>query len=427
MDYGNKFGIDLRLRINPDDLKRAKTVVEGVQKAATKTGGKRDLHLTSQIDKMGLAAKRASGQMATLSDKVAIAGKSFLLWQTITGLFFGFTRAVRAGIDSVIEFDSAMLEVNKVLDLTTSQAQAFTKTANEIGVTIGRVGSEVVKATAAFGRMGFSLEEATKLGTDALILYNVGDGIDSVEQSTSALIATLKGFNMDADQSRRIIDSINEVSNNFAVDSGDLAEGIKRVSSVMAQGNVSMEQTLGLVTGATEVMQNAEKASTAIRTITQRIRGLEEGFDTQEEFIELSGKMEDAFRTYAGVEIMEDGQLRSVYDILTDTAAAWGSMTENEREYLAQQASGIRQVTAFNALMSNFESVVGATETALNSQGSALIENEKYLESIEGRVQLFNAELQSLWLNAINSETIKSLVDFATGILKIVDRSFKEV
>ena len=37
------------------------------------------------------------------------------------------------------------------------------------------------------------------------------------------------------------------------------------------------------------------------------------------------------------------------------------------------------------AIMDNFDTAIAATETALNSQGSAAQENERYMESFEGK------------------------------------------
>ena len=63
----------------------------------------------------------------------------------------------------------------------------------------------------------------------------------------------------------------------------------------------------------------------------------------------------------------------------------------------------------------------GAYKDALEAEGSALRENEKYLDSIEGRMKTFTSTLQTMWSNAINSDFIKFWVDAGTTILKVVD------
>ena len=52
---------------------------------------------------------------------------------------------------------------------------------------------------------------------------------------------------------------------------------------------------------------------------------------------------------------------------------------------------------------------------------SAMAENEKYLASIQGRIDLFKNELQTLWTNMLDSDVIKFFVDLGTALLKLVD------
>lgn len=57
----------------------------------------------------------------------------------------------------------------------------------------------------------------------------------------------------------------------------------------------------------------------------------------------------------------------------------------------------------------------------MNSSGSAMAENAKWLDSIEGKTfQLTNA-MQALWNSTINSEVIKYFLDIALGATKLVD------
>ena len=57
----------------------------------------------------------------------------------------------------------------------------------------------------------------------------------------------------------------------------------------------------------------------------------------------------------------------------------------------------------------------------MDSQGSAYAENEKYLDSIQGRIDLFTNSLQTMWMNFIDSDVLKFIVDLGTAALKLVD------
>jgi hypothetical protein len=58
------------------------------------------------------------------------------------------------------------------------------------------------------------------------------------------------------------------------------------------------------------------------------------------------------------------------------------------------------------------EDLKGAYDDALNAEGSALKENEAYLDSIQGRIDLFNNSLQTMWMNFISSDVVKFVVNF---------------
>lgn len=59
-------------------------------------------------------------------------------------------------------------------------------------------------------------------------------------------------------------------------------------------------------------------------------------------------------------------------------------------------------------------------ESAQNAEGSAQKELDKYLDSIEGKVQKFQNNLQEFWYNFIDSEAIKKLVDAGTKLIDIL-------
>lgn len=50
-----------------------------------------------------------------------------------------------------------------------------------------------------------------------------------------------------------------------------------------------------------------------------------------------------------------------------------------------------------------------------------MTENEKYLDSIQGKIAALNSEFQKFWTEGISSNSVKRIVEFGTGILKLVN------
>ena len=122
-----------------------------------------------------------------------------------------------------------------------------------------------------------------------------------------------------------------------------------------------------------------------------------------------------------GVIDAQTGELRSTFDILQDLSKAWENLTSVEKQELTETVAGKTQRALFTALMTNFSTAVGATEAALNSEGSALKENNKRMNSLQGRLKQLDSAWQSFSRNTINSEAVKALLFLGTQILKLAD------
>lgn len=74
-----------------------------------------------------------------------------------------------------------------------------------------------------------------------------------------------------------------------------------------------------------------------------------------------------------------------------------------------------------SALIQNFDTVEKVIETSANSAGSALEENERYLDSIQGKLDQFTNSLQSAWSDLLDSDLIKYIAQAGTELLKFAD------
>ena len=71
--------------------------------------------------------------------------------------------------------------------------------------------------------------------------------------------------------------------------------------------------------------------------------------------------------------------------------------------------------------MSNFDTAVGATEAALNSEGSAVEENRKRMDSLQGKLTQLDSAWQQFSKNAIDSNFIKGILTAVTNLIKFTD------
>lgn len=73
-------------------------------------------------------------------------------------------------------------------------------------------------------------------------------------------------------------------------------------------------------------------------------------------------------------------------------------MSNAEQVALGTTLAGVNQYKVFSAVMTNFKTAIKATNDAIHSNNSASKENEKYMESIQARLQSLKAELEKFIL-----------------------------
>lgn len=336
---------------------------------------------------------------------------------------------LRRGIQYIREIDLALTELKKVTDETEAEYNQFLQTAAKTGARLGTTISAVTEATATFAKLGYSMEQATGMAEAAIVYKNVGDNIASTEDAADSIISTLKGFELEASETMRIVDSFNEVGNRFAITSQGIGEALRLSASALNEGGNSLDESIALITAANEVVNDPNSVGTALKTLTLRLRGakteLEEMGEDVSDMTTTTSSLQAKLLALTGgqVDIMlDENTFKNSTQILREMAEAWGDMTDIQRAAALELMGGKRQANVLSALIQNFDTVEKAIETSANSSGSALKENERYLDSIQGKIDQFNNAMQAMWSNALNSDVVKDFVEFGTEIIRFIDK-----
>lgn len=377
------------------------------------------LKLADSYKEVNAQIRNQGGWMLNLKDSFVKAFRSFTTYMSVTNVFYQSAAAIRSMINEVKELDEVLTEFKKVSDLAGSSLDSYVKKAGELGTEVAKTTSEMIDAATEFKKSGFGDQESLELGKVANMYTNIADESLSAASAASFIIAQMKAFKIEANDAIHIVDALNEVSNNYAVSSAQLAGAIGKVSATMEAGNTSYEQTLGLLTAVTEVTRNADKAANALKTIGQRIRGVGEDGEDASEYVASLQKEFDKLGISLKIVKNSAGEMESTYNILKAMAEKWEDLTETQRQSLGEIAAGKNRITELNALMSNWQTAVDATTTALNSNGSAVRENAKVLDSIEGHLQSLRSEWQKLATSFVSSGLLKTIIDLGTAILRL--------
>lgn len=276
-----------------------------------------------------------------------------------------------------------------------------------------------------FRKNGFNDEDAAQLARVSSMFQNVADETISAGDSAQFLISQLIAFNQTtgdvAGNATHIADSLNSVANAYAVGTGDLATGLKIVASTSSAMGNSLEETIGLLTAMTEQTKNASKSSRGLNTILANLaQVLDPASSNGEKILTIF--------TDLGISMYDvNGQFRSGYELLSELADQWGTLDGNTQKYIATTLAGTNQLNNFLALMNNFGHAVDATNTALDSQGSAMRENAAYMESVQAKLSQLQSTFQDFANNIIGSDIAKGILDIANALLQLANTPLGQV
>ena len=360
------------------------------------------------FDDTSTSAEKTSQSIGDIFTKVSKFGG-------VTLVINELRQSLMDGVDAVRELDAAVTEYKKVSDLTDEGMKSFVSTAREMGLEVGKSATEFIEAGTQFKKMGYSDQESLQLGKVATMFQNIADTAISAGDSASFVNSQMKAFNMTAEDAQHIIDVTNEVANNMAVGTNDLAKGLTVAGAGLSVLGNDFEQSIALITSGTEILTGrSAQVARGLTTIGNNIA------KAANEAGELSFKVQGVTKS---IDLFDKstGEMKSTYQVFQDLKSSWDDMSQAEKQSLGLALAGKNQFSVFNSVMLNLNSATEAYKIALDSQGSALKENARYLDSIRGKVSQFTSELEKFWTEGINSESVKRLVEFGTNVLKLIN------
>lgn len=337
--------------------------------------------------------------------------------------------ALRIVYQNVVEIDTAVTELRKVSEYTGKSLEEYMGRAAEQAQKLGVSISDYVNSTADWKRLGYSDEDAENLATYSTLLKNVGDNIDDVNTSSSYLISTLKGFGLLASDAEDVVNKIDAVANTQPVTAKDLGEILTRSSAAMSAANNTLEETLALGAAANSVLQDADSVGTMMKSLSMYLRAAKTEADAAGESTEgmanSVSELRSELKSLTGVDIMSDAagkNFKSTYQIMKELSEGWGGLSDVTQANVTELIAGKRNANGVAAILNNFNVAESTMESAANSSNVAWEENEKYLDSIQGRLAQLDASFQALSEDVLSSGLVKGSISFLTSIVKLLDK-----
>jgi TP901 family phage tail tape measure protein len=432
--------INKQIQKNPELMASYNSIVDEL-KTAVRSGNQDLMETTLDSTAQKVAGLKAKVQELGLEGKTVGQVFSDLFGQHFsTAIAMGALHLLQGSLQqiyqNVVDIDTAMTELKKVTNETDSTYQSFLTEAGARAKNIGTDVSSIVNATADYARLGYSLSDATKLADVSAIYYNVGDNLDSFDKATENIVGTMKAFNIQANDAISLVDKLNNVSNNYAVSSGDLGDILQRSASAMEAAGNTLDQTIALGTAMNSVVQNAETTGSTLKVLALRIRGatteLEQMGEETDTVATSTSKLRADIMGLTNVDgkggfdiLTKSGDFKSTYDIIQGIAKVYSKMSDVDQAALLELLAGKNRANGVAALLSQASQAADVLQTSLNSSGSAMAENERVLDSVEGRLKIFEATFQEISTDLLNSGLVKGVISLGTALLDASDGFIK--
>lgn len=363
----------------------------------------------------------------SLADQFKNAFSKFGTWLSATSIFMKVLSGLKDAISQVKTLDAAMVNLKKVTDETDESYAKFLQNTGKTAQRIGSTMSDLVESTSTFAKLGYSFKDAQELAEVATIFSNVGD-FGNIETATGTLITAMKAFNLQADDAMSVADRINEVANRFAVSADDLSVGLTHAASAMNLAGNTIDQTIAMITAASEITQNAGEAGNAIKILSMRLRGakaeIEAAGEETDGMCESTSKLRETILALTGsVDIMADKagtKFKSTYQIMQEISKVWNDLSDINQAALLETIAGKMRGNTISALLTNMAQANKALETSLNSTGSALEEHGRWMDSIEAKEAKMKAAWQDFSDSIVNPDAVKGWYDALSGLLNIL-------
>ncbi|OAO83368.1 phage tail tape measure protein [Anoxybacillus flavithermus] len=365
--------------------------------------------LTGAIYRNNAALKNNSNNQLGLAEQLGIAFERTFVWATAMTGFYGVIRLIQSMTQEILLVDNAMTELKRVMDATPDQYNKMLQQSIQLSQELGNNVYDVLKSLneAARSFEDLSQEDLLEVTKTATIASNVSDL--SAEEAMQSLIGTMNAFNIAATDSIQIVDKMNEVDNNFSVSTRQLSESLSRSASVAKVYGATLDDVIAHTTAIASVtMESGEVIGRALKTIYSRITTMDQAKDVLDS---------------VGISIYDmQGQVRPVTEILESLAQKWNSLSNEQKQNIGVILAGREHLTRLVALLENYDTAIKATETSLNSQGSAFKENQKYQESLEARINKLKnifTELSIAIGDAVLTDSFIGVVEGLKGLAEI--------
>lgn len=304
------------------------------------------------------------------------------------------------------DFNQAMSGVKAISGATGSEFEALREKALELGAATAFSSQEVAAGMIEMAKAGWSSQQ---------IIDGMGGVLDAAAASGESLATVstivadaITSFGLAAADSTRVADLMAQAANSGTIDIVDIGESMKYAAPLAKALGFSIEDVTTAIAAMSTAGIKGSQAGTSLRTM----------------FSGLSSDVKLASDTFGEVKVAvrdSDGNMRSLFDILSDMRTVFDKMTQAEKVMNAENIAGKNGMSGLLAVMtmtqSEYEKLAA---TMYESQGAADETARTMQDNLSMAVEQLGGAFETLGIRIgdVLTPIIRSFVEWLTGVVE---------
>jgi TP901 family phage tail tape measure protein len=348
--------------------------------------------IKSEINSVSTAADKGRVKAESFADVVTLKGRGFAAYAIASAAIAKLTGAIAGATREAFKLEVELIKIAQVTNRSTSDIKANTNAVLQISKTYGVAATKVAGLIRVLTQTGLSFKEASK-AAETLARTSLLASFDNLQSTTEGLVAIMNSFKLSTEEASKGLEVINVLAKNFAVESGDIVEAVKRTGGAFKAAGGSLNELAVLLTAVrSTTRETAETISTAFRTIFGRLQRPK----TIQYFKELNIELSDA----AGNFIGPVAAIKEITKGLDRLGISAGSIRFAE---VVEQIGGIRQLSKVVPLLTEGKKIQEALSVANQAEAESTKDVEKAKESLSQKLAELTTNFRALFVEVADS------------------------
>ena len=418
--YNGKLGLIDWTKFN-SEFTKAKGSVTQLTSSLSTMGIAGSKNVTSFISTLGQLETKTNAVSKT-TEKIANTIGNTVRWGVVASGFQEVMNAAHDAVEYVKDLDTSLTNIMMVTDESRSSMNEYAKSANEAAKALGSTTVAMTDATTVFAQQGFNLDQSQQLATLSTKLANASQQDTSTTSDQITAYMNAYGMSDNMEELSKALDAWAEVANVSAADVEELATASQKAASTASTVGVNMDQLASQIATIESVTKDApENIGNGLKTIYARFSdiGMGETLDDGVTLGTVTGTLDKI-----GVQVLDEaGKMRDVGDIMEDLMGVWNTMDSTSKNSVATTLAGKYQLSRFEALMNSSDMYEEYKQSAQEGKdkGTLDVMNEKYVDSLQGKLNQLQSTVEGIFTNLINSDDFYGFIDGLTNALNLIN------